>query len=100
MVGGGHGEMDEKARVVELAVVVDDAAAQFLGFECGQQFQSLFFREDLRCAEAVFAGEQIVELEADAVEGRLPPGVVGHNEGEIVDEVRRVLAKQAAFFQR
>ena len=100
VIGGGHGEMDEKARVVELAVVVDHAAAQFFRLKCRQPLQSLFLGEKLRCAKAIFAGEQVVELEADAVEGRLPPGVIGHDESEIVDEVRRVLAKQAAFFQR
>ncbi len=97
--GGGHGEMNEEAGIVELAVVVDDAAAQLFGLEGGQALEGLLARKQARCAEAVLAGEQVVELEADAVEGRLPPGVVGNDEGEIVDQVRRVLAKQAALFQ-
>ena len=45
-------------------------------------------------------GQQIVELEADAVERRLPPVVVRHHEAEIVHQVRRVAQQQAAFLQR
>ena len=100
MIGGGHGEVDEQARIVELAVVVDDAAAQFFRFQCGKALKSLLFAEQLRRAEPVLAGKQVVELEADAIERRFPPGVVGNNEGEVVHQVRSVLAQQAALFQR
>ena len=37
--------MDEQAGVVELAVVVDYAAAQLFGLQGGQTFEGLFFGE-------------------------------------------------------
>ncbi len=66
----------------------------------GQALERFLPGEDARRAEAIFAGEQVVNLEADAVEGRLPPGIAGHDEGEVVDEVRRVLPEQAALLER
>ena len=45
-------------------------------------------------------GEQVVELQAGAIERRLPPVVVRHHEAEIADQVRRVLQQQAALVQR
>src|SRR5262249_8641487 len=65
-----------------------------------QPRQRFFFREHLRAAEAVPAGEHVVDLEADAVERRLPPLVVGDDECEVGDEMRRVLAEQAALLER
>jgi hypothetical protein len=35
--------MNEQARIIELAVVVDDAAAEFLGLETGQALKGLLF---------------------------------------------------------
>ena len=100
LLGGGGDEIDEQPRVVELAVVVDDAAGEALGVDAGQALERFLLREELRGAEAVFAGEHLVELEADAVEGAFPPGVAGDDERRVRDEVRRVLAQEAALLQR
>ena len=43
VVGGGHGEVDEKAGVIELAIVIDDTAAQLVGLKSGQAPQGFFF---------------------------------------------------------
>ena len=44
---GGH-QIDQQARVVELAVVVDDAAAQAVGVDGWQARERFLVREDLR----------------------------------------------------
>jgi hypothetical protein len=50
-------------------------------------------------SQAEFAGEEIVDLEADAIEGCFPPDITGHDEGQVADEVRRILGEQSTFPQ-
>ena len=66
----------------------------------GSRSQRLLAREDRRLAEAVLAGEQVVDLQPEPVERRLPPVVVRDDERQVADEVRRVLAQDAALLQR
>src|ERR1017187_2988948 len=47
--------------------------------------------ENSRGAEAILAGQQIVEFQPDAVEGGFPPIVVGHHETQIAHQVGSVL---------
>ena len=49
--------------------------------------------------KAIFAGEHVVDLHADAVERRFPPDIIGHDKGQIVDQMRGVLAENAAFLE-
>ena len=100
LLGRGLDQVDEEPRVVELAVVVDDPAAEPLGLDRRQPFEGLLAGQDLRIAEAVLAGKDVVDLQADAVEGRLPPVVVGDDEGQVADQMRRVLAHEAALLER
>jgi hypothetical protein len=51
-------------------------------------------------AEPVLAGERVVDLEAEPVERRFPPVVVGDDEGKVADQVRGVLSQQPAFLER
>ena len=73
MLGCGGNEMDEQAGVVELAVVIHHTATEAVLPDRGKQFEGLFEGEDLGGAEAVLAGEKIVDLHADAIERSLPP---------------------------
>src|SRR5208283_5082492 len=74
-------------------------AAESFGVEGGQALEGLFFGEDARGPEAVLAGEQVVELETDTIEGSFPPVVVGHHEAQVADQVRGVLKKQSALLE-
>ena len=93
-------EIDQQPGVVELAVVVDDAAAQTVRPDCRQPPQRLLARQDRRVAEAVLTGEHVVDLQPDAVERRLPPVVVGNHERQVGDQVRRIAAQHAALLER
>src|SRR5208283_542442 len=62
--------------------------------------ERLFPGENARDAKSVLAGQQLIELQAQAVEGSFPPVVVRHNERQIVHDVRRVLQKQSALLER
>ena len=52
-----------------------------------------------RLAKAVLAGEQLIELQSEAVEWRLPPVVIWHHEAQIMHQMRRVLQKQSALLE-
>src|SRR6202044_2185925 len=75
-------------------------AAQALGLQGRQMFESLFLGKDARCSESVFTGEQLIELQSETVEGSLPPIVVRYDEGEIVHQVGRVLKEEPPLFER
>jgi hypothetical protein len=75
-----------------LAVVVNDALLQSLGLNVRQAFQCLLARENARFAKSVLASEQIIDLETDSIKRRLPPGVAGNHEGEVVYKMRSILA--------
>ena len=57
------------------------------------------FAQHARAAKAGGAGEGVVGLEADAVEGDLPEGVGGDDEGLAADEVGCVAEHAAALFE-
>ncbi len=73
VIGSSSRKMDEQSRVVELAVVVDDAVFQPLRLDVGQTFECLLAGENARSAESVLAGEEVIDLEAYSIEWRLPP---------------------------
>ena len=100
VLGGGGGEIDEQAGVVELPVVVDHAATQSVLRKRRDALEHFFAREDLRGAKAVFAREQIIDLHADAVERRLPPFIIRHDELHVANQVRRVLQQQPTLLER
>ena len=97
---GGLGQVDQQPGVVELAVVVEDAAAQSVLLQLRDAGEHLFLPRVARLPEAVAESQHVVDLHADAVERGLPPGVVGHDEGQVMDQVRGILAENAAFLQR
>jgi hypothetical protein len=99
VVDSGGDEMDEETGVVELAIMIEDPTAETVLADGGEAGKGFFEGEDVRLAEVVLASEKVVDLHADAVEGGFPPGVVGDDEGEIVDEVRGVLEEQAALLE-
>ncbi len=100
MVGRGHDQVREQARVVELAIVVDHTAAKPLLRNGRQALQRFFTAQDARTAKAVLHRQQVINLHADAVEGSLPPRVVRHDKRQVMHQVRRVLPQQAALLQR
>ena len=100
LFAGGRHQVDQQAGVVELAVEVDHPAFQAFRLDGGQALQRFLARENARSAEAILAGQQIVELQPDAIERRFPPIVIGHHEAQIAHQVRSVLQQQAALLQR
>jgi hypothetical protein len=76
-----------------------DPAGEVLRFHRRDGVHDLVFGKDLRRAQPQFAGEAVVHLHPDAVEGAFPPFVVGNNEGHVVDEVRGVAVQKAALAQ-
>lgn len=99
LFGGGGDEVDEEAGVIELAIEVDDTPGEAIGFEIGEAGEGGFFGEELGGTEAKFAGEELIDFEADAIERAFPPGVTGDDEGEFADEVGGILAEEPAFFE-
>ena len=96
----GLRQVDQQPGIVELAVVVHDAATQTLGLDGRQARERVFLGEDLGLPESIAACQHVVHLEADAVERRFPPFVVRDDECEVCHQVRRVLTKEAAFLER
>ena len=96
---GGH-HVNEQPGVVELSIVINCAAAQAFGLQCGQMFERLFSGKNARGAKPVLAGQQLIQLQAETVERSFPPVVVGHDESKIVHQVRCVLQKQSALLER
>lgn len=96
-VFGSLGEVDGEAGIVELAVVVDDAADEVFLFHGGEPFNGFLAAEHARGGEAEFAGELVVNFHADAVEGAFPPRVVGNDEGLVMHEMRGVAREASAF---
>src|ERR1700733_3118469 len=72
MIGGSLDEVNEQAGVVELSIVIDHTATQSFLLQRRQTFQCLFARESSRFSEAILSGEQVVDLQPDAVERSLP----------------------------
>ena len=100
MIRGGGDEVDEQPSVVELAVVINNAAGQAVGVDIGQFRERFLLGNGVRFAKAVFAGEQFIHFEADAIKRPLPPSVTRHDAGEFMHEMRRVVAQASALLQR
>ena len=100
LFGRGGDQIDEQPRIVKLAVVINHAPGESVGIDVGKTPERFLLGNELRCAETIFAGEHLINLEADAVERPLPPGVAGNNKRQLADEMRRVLAQESAFLQR
>ncbi len=100
LLESGRHHVDEQAGVVKLTVVVHRAAAQAFRFKGGEMRQRFFFREDAGRAKAVFARQQLIQFQADAVKSGLPPVVVRDHKGQFVHDVGSVLQQESALFQR
>ena len=96
----GAGERQPQTRVVELGVVVEDAPQEPFGRQGGQAGQRLLARQAVRGAQPQAAGEQVVDLEAEAVEGPLPVGIDGDDERQLAHQVRGVGEQSPALAQR
>jgi len=93
-------EGERHARVVELRVVVLDAAEEPFVAHARDRRDRLLAREEAALPEVPLAGERVVEPEPSAVERPFPPVVARHDEREVVDEVRRIRAERRAFLER
>ena len=99
MFDGGLCEVYGEAGVVKLAVVVADTVAQFFRLDALKQFVGFGFTEVAGVADAEFAGEAVVQPEAEGVVRRRPPFFARDDKGFAFEEVRRVFGKAAAFAQ-
>ncbi len=101
VVGRGLRERDRHARVVELPVVIHDAAEQVLLLEVRNAREIVSSRSSRReGARFRRAREQVVDLQTDAVERPLPPLVARHDEGEVAGDVRGVGVQKAPLVER
>jgi len=96
---GGLRQIDGQTRIVELSVVIEDAASQGGGFEIGNMLDRLRPAEHPRRAQAQLAGQLIVELHPDPVERTFPPMITGNDKGKIVHQMRCVAGQPAALAQ-
>ena len=79
-----------------VAVEIEDTAAQLLPLDRRQELDQLLAAQNLRGVEAVVTAELLVELETDAVIGALPPAVRRNHERNAADEVRGVVNQPLA----
>ena len=98
-IGRGLGQIDHQAGVVELAVVVLHAAPQARGFQARDALDGFGGRQVHRRAEAVLAGQQVVQTQTDAVEGPFPPVIRRHDERQVMHQMRRVVPQDRALAQ-
>ncbi len=63
LVCRGLRQIDQQATVVELTVVIDNAAAQSFGFDGGQAGECFFARQELRRAKAILARQHVIHLQ-------------------------------------
>ena len=96
----GVRQTDAQPRVVKLAVEIANAAPQTFRSQGGQMFQHLRARNRLRALPLEFPGQQIVQFQARSVVGPFPPGIVGDDEGDWANQVRRIFQEASAFAQR
>src|SRR5208283_749060 len=87
------------ASVVELAVVVNHAAAETVPIDGRQTEKRLFPGKNFRRTESILAGKDIVDLQSQPIEGCFPPVVVGYDEREVTYQMRGILTQNAPFFQ-
>ncbi len=95
-IGQGLSEIDGQPRIIELSIMIDDPAPETSGFQSRNPFEGLFPGDVHGRSQAEAPGEHVVDLEAHAVEGSLPPVVIGDHEGEIVHEMRGILKEDSS----
>ncbi len=97
-------QRDREARVVELAVEIQVRAAQrpaadMLG-QRRRRVQCLLVVEPAAVHQVAAAGQHVVDLQADAVEGLVEQLIGGHHEAQRPHQVRRVARQHTALLQR
>ncbi len=95
----GARERQGEPCVVELAVPILDAALQAIAAHGGQKAQRALPAQEFGGTQAGAARQQVVGLEAHAVEGRLPETVGRHHEGQRLRQVRRIAEQRGALVQ-
>ena len=93
-VGGRLRERHRHPCVVELAVEVHDSAEELVPLDVGDAGDRLLAAEDTRGREIQLPGQQVVRLQADAVERSLPPAIPGDDERQVAGDVRGVGVEQ------
>src|SRR6185369_11952161 len=94
------GQAERQAGIIELPVVVDDAAAKTCRLDRREHLQGLVPAEVPRRSQAESPGQEVVELEAGPVERPFPPVVERDYEGEVMHQVRRVPHQQSPLMER
>ncbi len=99
VIGRRHGEMDREPGVIELTVVIHDAARQAFRLQRRQQIEHVLPRQVAGRLQAQLTREGVVHLQADPVKRPLPPVVARDDKRQTVHEVGRILAQQSALAQ-
>ena len=92
-------EVDRHARVVELPVVVYDAALESLFDRSGDVFHYFFCRDEFRTAVTETERKHVVEGQTAKIEEIIPVTVIRDHECLVFDQVRGVGFHAAAFAQ-
>ena len=108
LLGGGHGEGEIHARVVELAVVVHHAAAQaarrsvaaHLLAQVREAGEDMLARHEFGAVQGILAGQAVVQPQADPVVGMLAELIQRHEDRQFVHQVRRQLQQRLPLAQR
>ncbi len=93
-------QIDRQPGIVELAVMIKHPAPQAFGIQRRGQLQHLLARQPPRLPKTQFAGHPVIDFEPDTIIGAFPPFVIGDDKGLVLDQVRRIAAKDPAFMQR
>ena len=99
VASGCAGQGEGQTGVVELTVVINDAAAQSAGLYAGEFLQRPRPRKQVRLPEGAAARQQVVGLQSQAVKRAFPPGIGGKHELQVAHQVRRIVAEPAALAQ-
>ena len=92
-------QRDRIAGIVELAVVIENAAAQAFAFDARKFFQCRLAREHFGMPEGQFPREPFIDFETDPVVRKRKIAVSGDDEVEVVHQVRRIAQHEAALAQ-
>ena len=92
-------QSDRESSIVELTVKILHASKQVLRLNIWNPSHRLLSREQMRRRKVQLARQSVINLESDAEKWSLPPLVAGHDERQVVHEMRRVAVHESTFAQ-
>ena len=92
-------QSDREPGIVELPVKILHASKQVLSLDIWNTSHRLLSREQMRRRKVQLASQGIINFESNAEKWSLPPLVAGHDERQVMHEMRRVAVHESALAQ-